>query len=168
MTLSLFLSMVLFIVLYKVILMFESVDEILKFDQWKLLNSTFNWFMQKKVIQTFEFVDEMLKRVIQYSLHSARLSDSTSHAAYHPVNSFLLFRSTLWMRYLSAGRLKGCPHGRGGEWQGRCVCIFVSSGITKAYFHDYFNPRLYLTIFQQRHLWSAECRICRDTSFRPL
>ena len=51
--------MVLFIMLYKVVLSFESVDEILK---WKLMSSTVALFiMLYKVVLSFDPVNEILK-----------------------------------------------------------------------------------------------------------
>ena len=59
--------MVLFIMLYEVILTFESVDEILKrgHSSESLLSSTFQAFVllniQYKVVQSFESLDEIVK-----------------------------------------------------------------------------------------------------------
>ena len=60
-----YFPVVLFIVLYKVVLTFESVDEILKCDH--LMKATEQYFpvvlfiMLYKVVLTFESVDEILK-----------------------------------------------------------------------------------------------------------
>ena len=60
-----YLPVVLFIMLYKMLLTFESVDEILKCDH--SMKATEQYFpvvlfiMLYKVVLTFEFVDEILK-----------------------------------------------------------------------------------------------------------
>ena len=61
-----YFPVVLFIILYKVLLTFESVDEILTCDHSneKLLNSTFLWYCLlccTKVVLIFESMDEILK-----------------------------------------------------------------------------------------------------------
>ena len=61
-----YFPVVLFIILYKVVLTFESVNEILKCDHSneKLLNSTFLWYCLlccTKVVLIFESMDEILK-----------------------------------------------------------------------------------------------------------
>ena len=57
--------MVLFIMLYKVVLTFESVDEILKYDNsnesYRAVLSCGLFIMLYKVVLTFESVDEILK-----------------------------------------------------------------------------------------------------------
>ena len=56
--------MMLFIMLYKVVLTFESVDEILKCDQMKATEQYFPvalFILLCKVVLTFESVDEILK-----------------------------------------------------------------------------------------------------------
>ena len=58
-----YFPVVLFIMLYKVVLTFESVNEILKCDiQMKAIEEYFPMFiMLYKVVLTFESVDEILK-----------------------------------------------------------------------------------------------------------
>ena len=56
--------MVLFIMLYKVVQTFESVDEILKCDQMRAVEQYFPvvlFIILYKVVQTFESVEEILK-----------------------------------------------------------------------------------------------------------
>ena len=63
-----YFPVVLFIMLYKVVLTFESVDEILKCDHssesyWAVLScSTVYYAGKAKVVLTFESVDEIVKR----------------------------------------------------------------------------------------------------------
>ena len=61
-----YFPVVLFIMLYKVVLTFESVDEILKCDHsnesyWAVLSCGALFIMLYKVVLTFESVDEILK-----------------------------------------------------------------------------------------------------------
>ena len=68
-----FFTVVLFIMLYKVVLTFESVDEILKCDltiQMKVTEQSFLvvlFIMLYQVVLTFESVNEILKCVSLYS-----------------------------------------------------------------------------------------------------
>ena len=62
-----YFPVVLFIMMYKVVLTFESVGEILKCDHSKLMKATEQYFpvvlfiMLYRLILTFESVDEILK-----------------------------------------------------------------------------------------------------------
>ena len=86
-----YFPVVLFIMLYKVVLTFKSVDEILKCDQ---SNESY-WKVQ--VVLTFESVDEILKcddsnesflAVLFFGAVYYALQDGSNHSSDHSCNSY--------------------------------------------------------------------------------
>ena len=87
-----YFPVVLFIMLYKVVLTFESVDEILKCDiHMKATEQYFPvvlFIMLYKVVLTFESVDEILKCDHSYESYWAVLSCGAVYCAVHGGSRF--------------------------------------------------------------------------------